>query len=149
TLVAAVLVTPWSVSASPVDCEPARCALQTALETECPCAAATNHGQHVSCVAHVVKRLSDNGTVPPTCKGKIVRCASRSTCGKTGFVTCQLPVAGTCDTTTGTCVGSAVPCTTDAECTTSRCKIRSSSDSCQIHGGVVGTSSTCCADCAP
>jgi hypothetical protein len=64
-----------------VDCEPARCAVQAALEAECPCTAASNHGRHVSCVAHVVKRLADEGTIPVNCKGKIKRCAARSVCG--------------------------------------------------------------------
>src|SRR5512143_2045383 len=97
------------------DCEAARCAVQAALDTQCPCSAATNHGRHVSCVAHVVNQLSKSGTIPTNCKGKITRCAARSVCGKPGFVTCQVPQLGTCDTTTGTCVeNSALPCLTDA-----------------------------------
>ncbi len=132
------------------DCEPARCAVQAAINAACDCTTATNHGRYVSCVAHVVKQLSIDGTIPINCKGKVKRCAARSTCGKAGFVTCSIPVPGTCDLTTFTCVGNAtVACTTDAQCTTSRCKIKSTAEGCTAAGGTVGTSATCCANCAP
>ncbi|HSQ01441.1 MAG TPA: hypothetical protein VL049_29825 [Candidatus Dormibacteraeota bacterium] len=132
-----------------VDCEPARCAVQAAIDTQCPCAAATNHGQHVSCVAHVVKKLSADGTIPTQCKGKITRCAARSICGKAGFVTCQIPVTGTCDTTTGTCVENAtLTCVIDTDCVIgSKCKTKSSGDLCLASGGVVGAGTSCCAAC--
>src|SRR5262249_57130076 len=74
------------------DCEPARCAAQAAIIAQCPsCDDASNHGRFVSCVAHVVKTLVDDGTVPGNCKGAVVRCAARSTCGKPGFVRCLFP----------------------------------------------------------
>ncbi len=57
-------------------------------DSECGgCAAATNHGQYVSCVAGKVKAM-DSTALPPQCRGAVVRCAARSTCGKPGFVTC-------------------------------------------------------------
>lgn len=132
-----------------VDCEPARCAVQAAIDTQCPCAAATNHGRHVSCVAHVVKRLSADGTIPTQCKGKITRCAARSICGKEGFVTCQIPVLGTCDTTTGTCVeNAALACLSDADCVIgSKCHTKRSADLCLAKGGTVGAGNSCCATC--
>ena len=138
-----------SVARAAVDCEPARCAVQAAIDTQCPCAAATNHGRHVSCVAHVVKRLSDDGTIPTQCKGKITRCAARSICGKEGFVTCQIPVTGTCDTVAGTCVeNTALLCLTDADCVIgSKCKTKHSADLCLAKGGTVGAGNTCCASC--
>lgn len=131
------------------DCEAARCAVQAALDTQCPCSAATNHGRHVSCVAHVVNQLSKSGTIPTNCKGKITRCAARSICGKSGFVTCQVPQLGTCDTTTGTCVeNTALLCTTDADCVLStRCHTKHSATACTDAGGVVGAGNSCCADC--
>ena len=142
-----VLLRSLPAIAAPTDCEPARCAVQAALENECPCAQATNHGRHVSCVAHVVNRLSKDGTIPINCKGKIRRCAARSICGKPGFVTCQIP-SDTCDLTTGTCTADpTITCLADADCG-SLCRIKSSADLCVERGGVVGTGGTCCADCA-
>lgn len=142
-----VLLRSLPALAAPTDCEPARCAVQAALDTECPCDQATNHGRHVSCVAHVVNRLSKQGTIPTNCKGKIKRCAARSICGKEGFVTCHIPT-DTCDLTTLTCTGNpSVACATDLDCG-SVCRIKSTSDLCAERGGVVGTSGTCCADCA-
>ena len=57
----------------------------------CSCDGADNHGRFVSCVAHVVKDLVADGTVPVNCKGKVVSCAAKSTCGKPGFVRCLFP----------------------------------------------------------
>jgi len=131
---------------APVDCEPARCAVQQALADSCSCDTATNHGRYVSCVAHVLKQLRDDGVIPKECKGKIQRCAARSTCGKAGFVTCQIPV-DTCDLATLTCVNDpTLTCATDLDCG-SKCKIKSSEDRCLARGGTVGASPTCCSDC--
>ena len=129
-----------------VDCEPARCAVQAAIAAECSCPEASNHGRYVSCVAHVVKRLAANEPIPITCKGKVTRCAARSTCGKPGFVTCHIPT-DTCDLTTFTCVEDpSLTCATDLDCG-SRCKIRSSAEICVARGGTVGTEASCCASC--
>ena len=62
-----MVAVPAGTARAQVDCEAARCAVQEALNTDCPCDAATNHGRHVSCVAHVLKRLSKDGTIPTTC----------------------------------------------------------------------------------
>jgi hypothetical protein len=137
------------------DCEPFRCAVETAVAARCPCnlgvpagTVAANHGQYVSCVAKAVRDLAKAGTIPNNCKGKITRCAARSICGKGGFVTCQVPVPGRCDPATGTCVkDKSVACLTDADCTGTRCKIKSSADLCTAADGIVGTSGSCCADC--
>jgi hypothetical protein len=140
-----------AVGANQSACDAARCAVQEAINSECSCDEATNHGRYVSCVAHVVKRLSsgDDPLVPRNCKGKVTRCAARSVCGKEGFVTCQLPVYGTCDATTGTCAhDAAVACTTDAECVVgTRCKLSSSAEACGLRGGTPSTSPTCCPGC--
>jgi hypothetical protein len=135
-----------------VDCEPARCAVQTELAA-CPCDSA-NHGRYVSCVAHVVNSLSrmDPPLIPTNCKGKVKRCAARSTCGKPGFVVCDIPT-GTCDPVTLTCVGSDPPVACDPanplSCG-SKCKIKSTEERCLNRGGIVNTSSTtCCAACGP
>jgi len=133
--------------AAPVDCEPARCAVQTALDAECPCDAARNHGRHVSCVARVVNRLSREGAIPTNCKGKIRRCAARSVCGKPGFVTCRVPTS-TCDLSTGTCAADAsLACATDLDCG-SRCSVKRTAELCLARGGEVGAGSSCCSDCS-
>src|SRR5262245_50739178 len=121
-----------------VDCEAARCAAQAEINRQCPCTAATNHGRYVSCVTHVVKTLAANpDLVPPNCKGKVTRCAARSTCGKSGFVRCLFPT-DTCDLATGTCTENpALACTTDLECG-SRCSTKRSSDTCSAQGGTDG-----------
>jgi hypothetical protein len=95
-----------------------------------------------------VKRAAADGTIPINCKGKVVRCDARSTCGKDGFVVCQIPT-DTCDPTTLHCVGdTSVPCTTDLDCG-SRCKVRSSADRCSAQSGLVDeTATSCCAACA-
>ena len=150
-LAALMVAVPAGTARAQVDCEAARCAVQEALNTDCPCDAATNHGKHVSCVAHVLKRLSKDGTIPTNCKGKVQRCAARSTCGKAGFVTCVITTEiGTCDLVTGTCVEDpALVCAADADCVlASKCKIKSSEERCLARGGTVGTASTCCAECA-
>src|SRR5947208_1847761 len=100
-LVSVVLVFPLArgVFAQPTapDCEAERCAAQSFIAQNCPsCADASNHGRFVSCVAHQVK-----AHVSPRCRGKAVRCAARSTCGKPGFVTGNI-ATDTCDLSAGT-----------------------------------------------
>jgi hypothetical protein len=138
------------VRAQQVDCEAARCAAQDAINQQCPCDGATNHGRHVSCVAHVIKQLVDAGQIPVTCKGKVQHCAARSTCGKAGAVTCTRTFFGTCDTETQTCTdGSSATgtCVSDSDCVVrTRCSTMRSEERCVAVGGVAGTG-TCCAAC--
>jgi hypothetical protein len=146
-LFASMLLAPAVGVGAQADCEPARCAVQAALNSACTCDTASNHGRYVSCVAHVVKQLSDAGTIPVTCRGAVKRCAARSVCGKPGFVTCQIPT-DTCDQTTLHCVAQpTLACLVDADCGT-RCKIKHSNDLCLRVGGAIGASSTCCATCS-
>ncbi len=129
----------------PVDCEAARCAMQDAI-ANCPCDTATNHGSYVHCVVRAVKDAARAHTIANRCKGKIVRCAAHSSCGKPDKVTCIMP--GHCDVSAGHCVGADTACTTDSECTgAERCKIRSTDD-CQTAGGTPGPAGSCCAACA-
>jgi hypothetical protein len=136
------------------DCEAARCAVQQALNESCPCddARFTNHGRYVSCVARTVNKLSKDGVIPTNCKGKVKRCAARSTCGKAGAVACTINEPGTCDVTAGTCtVGTLASgltvCATDADCiASSRCSVKRSTERCDAAGGISG-SGTCCASC--
>jgi hypothetical protein len=114
-------------------------------ESQCgPCAAATNHGVYVSCVAGVANDRANNNLLPKNCKGKVKKCAAKSTCGKPGFVTCLIPTDTCVD---GTCSRNQdQTCTTDANCGT-RCHIRRSAQSCTDRGGTVGAGSSCCAPC--
>ena len=59
-----------SVYAAQPDCEPFRCAVQSAVAAQCPCnlgvpagTVAANHGQYVSCVAKAVRDLTNAGTI--------------------------------------------------------------------------------------
>ncbi len=125
-------------------CEAARCAVQAAIDQACPCAAATNHGRYVRCVAHARKILAANGTLPRRCKGRVVSCAARSTCGLAGAVTCEVPDS-TC--TSGTCADDpSMSCTQASDCGTS-CSVASSASACQSAGGTVGTGTSCCPNC--
>jgi len=136
--------------AAQVDCQAARCAIQSAI-SQCPCDTSTttsNHGKYVSCVAHAVRDQARLGTIPTNCKGKVTRCAARSICGRpAGAVVCQIPT-DTCDLTTSMCTGDpTVTCATDIDCG-SRCTIKSSSDLCATRGGVVDPiATTCCPGC--
>jgi len=122
-------------SADPPDCEAARCSVQSSVDA-C-CANAKNHGQFVSCVAHAVKAAG----VPTNCKGKVVRCAARSTCGKEGFSTCT----PTCDTTTGFCVDDpTLACTTNTDC--GRCHLRPAGT---CPPNTTESTGSCCPTCAP
>ena len=157
-LAAVMLVLPAgrALAADAAVCEAARCAFQEALNEECPCDQAKNHGKHVSCVAHVLKRLSKDGTIPKNCRGKIQRCAARSICGKEGFVACQIPTEfGVCATPCAAdplltcCEDATTACAVDTDCVlASKCKIKSSEERCTAAGGAAGEVSTCCADCA-
>src|SRR5215470_7174057 len=100
-----------------VDCETARCTFDQAVNSKCSCTGASNHGQYVSCVAHVVKDLTSCGLLPTNCKGKVTRCAARSTCGKSGFSTCTPTCIIVPPATAGTCSNDpTVSCTADADC---------------------------------
>ena len=126
-------------------CEVARCALQASL-AECNCATADNHGRYVSCVTHKIREIiaQTPEELPVRCKGKLVRCAARSVCGKPGFVTCNIPVSSC---VSGFCANNTTQvCLTDLDCGT-RCKIKSSDVRCTAAGGAVGASPTCCSSC--
>lgn len=129
-------------------CEDYRCQFQARLEAECPCTGQTNHGQYVSCVAHIVNDLTKEG-LPTNCKGKLKRCAARSICGKQdrGFATCTTNTYGTC--VAGFCDNdTAVACTVDTECLiSSECRFTRNAESCEANGGAVNLSPTCCSTC--
>lgn len=134
-------------------CEEFRCQFQERLETECPCDGQPNHGQYVSCVAHIVNDLVAEG-LPTNCKGKLRRCAARSVCGKQerGFGTCTTYEYGTCVANEGmpsTCdTDPTIECTVDTDCVeSSRCKLTRHLDRCEENGGAVNLAPTCCSNC--
>jgi hypothetical protein len=126
----------------------------TAVAACCQCDSSGNHGEYVGCVGHAVNTLLRAGCLDRQTKKSLKRCAARSTCGKPGFVTCNIPRYGTCDLATSTCSeGTSTQldglCDTDTDCVTEvKCKIKSSADRCTAIGGTVGTGTSCCPDCA-
>ncbi len=66
----------------------AAAAIEAAIEAQCHCLEAANHGAFVRCATRVAKDAVKAGTLPKRCKGAVKHCAARSTCGKPGFVTC-------------------------------------------------------------
>ena len=74
-----LLAVPATRAAAQVDCETARCTFDQAVNSKCSCTGSSNHGQYVSCVAHLTKSLSACGLLPTNCKGKVTRCAAKST----------------------------------------------------------------------
>lgn len=155
-IIAAASVAAHAQTTTPPDCDAYRCQFQTDITN---CVGSTNHhgvvnhGTYVHCVAHAMRDLAKSGALPTNCKGKIVRCAARSTFGKTGFETCTF-TPNACDPTTGLCPDGAT-CTSDADCGTT-CHIMRAyprnatpvpgQDRCTLAGGVAGTG-TCCASC--
>lgn len=91
------------------------------------CASAATHGQYVSCVARVAKTNS-TGLSPylaKACRGKVVKCAAKSTTGKTGGVTC---------------------CRTNSSGVT-KCSVKSDASRCVAPSGGSACSSTSHASC--
>jgi hypothetical protein len=133
-------------------CEDFRCALQEQLNTQCVCDASgdSNHGQYVSCVAHAVNTLAKDGGLPTNCKGKLTRCAARSTCGKAGRTTCLIPNEfSTCGDDLICDHDGVTPCTVDTDCVVSvRCKVARSDEQCAERGGTANGPGTCCSTCA-
>src|SRR5262245_13454190 len=138
-----------SVPAALAKCRdrPAAETVRANIASTCVCTAATNHGQYVKCVTHEVKTAVANG-LPTNCKGAVVRCAARSTCGKPGFVTCCRALPGSCDND-GVCQDGTTVCSADADCPArTKCSTKKDSDHCVAAGGSPGTGSCCDAVCA-
>jgi hypothetical protein len=67
---------------------PAATDIRAAIEAQCDCAGAPDHGAYVRCATQIAKSAFKSGTLSKQCKAAVVKCAARSTCGKSGFVTC-------------------------------------------------------------
>jgi hypothetical protein len=98
-------------------------AARAAVALHCDCNGFPNHGQYVKCATGQAKATLVN----QSCTGAVVKCAARSTCGKSGFVTC-------CRTKNGV----------------TKCSTKSSGDRCKPQKGgtsCVSTFSSCCDAC--
>ena len=93
---------------------------RTAVGANCDCAGATSHGAYVSCAEQQAAAVLTN----KSCARFVKKCASRSTCGKPGFVTCCLT------TTKGT-----------------TCRREKDAAHCTAKQGTVGSCTSCCDAC--
>src|SRR5438067_5038059 len=53
-----------------------------AVRAQCSCGDAKNHGGYVSCVSHAANDAVQSGNLRPECRGDVLTCAARSTCGR-------------------------------------------------------------------
>src|SRR5437867_9721676 len=103
-------------------------AVRAMADEECDCDRATNHGKYVNCVAKVADEAVSEGELREECEDAVVSCASQSTCGLSGAVTC---------------------CRTDASGNTTS-SIKRSAGACKPpRGGTafVGSAPSCCDAC--
>jgi len=99
---------------------------RAAAELQCPCDKVRSHKSYVHCVAQAAKA---SGSLPKQCRAAVVKCARKSTCGETGFVTC---------------------CRTTATGST-KCSVKSSDAKCTAPKGgsaCMGTVPSCCDSCS-
>ena len=92
-----------------------------AVAANCDCAGAASHGDYVRCARQQAEAVLLNRG----CVGRIKKCASKSICGKPGWITC--------------CVR-----TKNGE---SKCKRTRSAASCEAKGGTAGACTSCCDAC--
>src|SRR5438067_396659 len=57
---------------------------RAAVAANCDCAGAASHGEYVTCAVEQADATLQN----PSCRGAVMRCAARSTCGRPGAFTC-------------------------------------------------------------
>jgi hypothetical protein len=95
-------------------------AARDAVEANCDCTAADDHGTYVRCALDQIDAVLQNRDCRRTLRG----CVLRSTCGRPGSATCCRQKAGK-----------------------TKCKIARSADACEAKGGVVGSCSSCCDAC--
>src|SRR5262249_13833169 len=62
--------------------------VRTAIDEACDCVGTSSHGAYLRCVLTQARAGVQARQLPRGCKGSVIRCAARSTCGKPGFVTC-------------------------------------------------------------
>ncbi len=114
-------------------------AARVAAAEPCSCAAATDQGQYVRCVAGVAAARVKDGSLPRECKRAVVKCATKSTCGDfaspdEGGERGANPTAGR------------VACCIPRESGT-RCAITRNAASCMKRGGTAASCPSCCDAC--
>src|SRR5262245_18620369 len=93
---------------------------RAAVEDNCSCTGVASRAEYVRCATQQAEAVLVNRG----CRGRVKKCASKSTCGKPGSVTC-------CRTKNGE----------------SKCKTMRSAASCEAKGGTVRTCTSCCDAC--
>ena len=105
--------------------DPALSRTRAAVAAQCDCATAARRSLYLRCVRDAVAAEVAAGRLPAACSWDLVRCASRSTCGRPGAVTCYR---------------------TDAAGAAS-CKVRRAASACRAPRGgtaAVGDTTSCC-----
>ena len=102
----------------------AMAAAREQIETDCYCAGAATHRTYGACARGVAHDREVNGLPSPECVRDVNRCASRSTCGRPGAVTCCTFKHGV-----------------------QRCRVRRDAAHCYDGGGTVGACPSCCDAC--
>ena len=117
----------WAAPAA--TCDPVTLgSARAAVKGTCDCATATSHKDYVKCVRGSVKDAVKAKTLSKECARAVHKCAAKSTCGASGFVTC---------------------CETSAKGTT-RCSVKRDTTACKApHGGssCASTHPSCCDAC--
>src|SRR5258706_3256908 len=101
---------------------------RAAADLQCPCTTTGGHGPYIQCVARIAKEAAQSGRLPKQCRTAVVACAKKSTCGRSGFVTC---------------------CRTTAAGRT-KCSVKSSDAKCRAPKGgsvCIGAVPSCCDSC--
>jgi hypothetical protein len=134
-IVALSLIVAFAVSSSSLAraaCDPAGADAvdvanaRAAVAANCDCAGATSHGAYVKCAGTQATATLVNAG----CASTVKRCASRSTCGRPGYVTC---------------------CRTNSKGVT-KCSIKKGAAKCKAPNGgsaCAGILSSCCDACQP
>src|SRR5437667_361109 len=118
-------------------------AAAAAVRAECDCASANNHGAYVSCVAHATNAAVKDGTLPEDCASTVMNCASNSTCGKPGFVTCcETDASGTTKSTTTTTGTTGTSTTTSTTTTTGTTATTTTTSTTNTTGTTATTTTT-------
>ena len=121
-------------------CDVGACDVATALEDVCPCEDAASHGEYVHCVAHAAKELVADGTIAHRCRGRVVRLAAQSVCGRANAVTCLVPTSSCADD--GTCINDpSTDCGVDTDCGT-ECET-TTPDGCDAANGIASPAGGC------
>jgi hypothetical protein len=96
-------------------------AVRARIQAQCDCATAVSRSAYSRCVKAVTKTAVLDGELPSSCAGAVKRCASKSTCGRPGGVTClQTASRGT------------------------KCSIKKDASKCAAPGSCIGAVASCC-----